>query len=416
MRSDVPVGGYLSGGVDSSIVCGLASQGDGRPKSGAHRLRTFSVTFDDPALDESAFQLEVANALGSDHIVQHIASRDIAEWFPTVVQHMETPVVRTAPVPLFLLSRLVREHGIKVVLTGEGADEVFWGYDLFKEVVVRLFCLRQPASDVRPRLFDRLYPYLARDARVAPAWRRFFLTAGAPDDPLFSHTPRMLLATWIRDFYSAETREALDGFDAAEQLGESIPQVFESWSALERAAYLELVTLLSPYLLSSQGDRVAMAHGIETRVPFLDHQLFEFAAALPERSKLRGLREKDILRRWAAGVVPPVVKDRPKQPYRAPDVPPFFGPEAPDYVADLLDEETLEGYGIWDGAAVKGLVRRCQAGRATGVRESQALVGILSTQLWYRAFCEAWVAPRPLDMAQADVLMDEASPAPVGNA
>lgn len=386
MRADVPVGGYLSGGLDSSITCALAST------MTPQALRTFSVTFSDPALDESEYQGLVARDLHSLHAVQPIGQGEIAAVFPAVVRHAETPLVRTAPAPLFLLSRLTRERGIKVVLSGEGSDEVFLGYDLFKETKVRQFCLRQPGSTTRPRLFDRLYPYLQQEGRARDFWRRSFLVAGAPDDPLFSHLPRFLLTSRIKAFYSPEMRAATAGDDAMERLRQSLPPGFAGWSALNRAAYLEFVTLLASYLLSSQGDRMAMAHGVEVRCPFLDHRLFEFAAGLPTRSKLPGLREKDVLRRWARTVLPPRVSARPKQPYRAPDVPAFFGPGHPAYVDELLDEASVRRAGIFDPRAVAGLVRRCRAGAATGFGENQALVAVLSTQLWYDSFLRE--APR----------------------
>ena len=380
MRADVPVGGYLSGGLDSSITCALAAA------ASPYDLRTFSVTFDDPRFDESEFQQVVARELGSRHLVRHIGQQDIARVFPEIVRHTETPLVRTAPAPMFLLSRLTRENGIKVVLTGEGSDELFLGYDLFKETVVRLFCLRQPHSRLRPRLFDRLYPYLVQGGRGGEFWRRFFLDAGSPDDPLFSHLPRFQLTARIKEFYSGDTRSALAGFDPLEVLRGSLPAEFMRWSPLNRAAYLEMVTLLASYLLSSQGDRMSMAHGIECRFPFLDHRLFEFAAGLPEGSKLDGLREKDVLRRWARAILPANVAQRPKQPYRAPDVPAFFGAAQPPYVAELLEPSALRETGVFEPSAVAGLVRRCQAGRAMRYAEHQALVAILSTQLWYREF------------------------------
>jgi asparagine synthase (glutamine-hydrolysing) len=165
-----------------------------------------------------------------------------------------------------------------------------------------------------------------------------------------------------------------------------LPASFATWSPLNRAAYLEMVTLLSPYLLSTQGDRMSLAHGVEARYPFLDHRMFEFAARLPTGSKLRGLREKAILRRWARDVVPPAVQQRPKQPYRAPDIPAFFTPEPADYVRDVLDESSLARSGLFEPAAVAGLVRRCRTGTPMGFRENQALVAILSTQLWHRQF------------------------------
>jgi asparagine synthase (glutamine-hydrolysing) len=380
LRSDVPVGGYLSGGLDSSITCALAARGS--PFS----LRTFSVTFDDPQLDERAFQQLVARQLQSRHSVQGIGTNDVASVFPEVIRHAETPLVRTAPAPMYLLARLAREHDIKVVLTGEGSDELFLGYDLFKETALRLFCLRQPQSTVRPRLFDRLYPYLDPRGRRGEFWRRSFLDAGAPNDPLFSHLPRFHLTARIKDFYSRDLRATLAGSDPLDELRASLPASFATWSPLNRAAYLEMVTLLSPYLLSTQGDRMSLAHGVEARYPFLDHRMFEFAARLPTGSKLRGLREKAILRRWARDVVPPAVQQRPKQPYRAPDIPAFFTPEPADYVRDVLDESSLARSGLFEPAAVAGLVRRCRTGTPMGFRENQALVAILSTQLWHRQF------------------------------
>jgi len=411
MRADVPVGGYLSGGLDSGITCALAAG------MSPYELRTFSVTFSDPQLDESASQQAVAHALRTRHAVQPIRGGEMAEAFPAVIWHAETPLVRAAAAPMYLLARLTRASGIKVVLTGEGSDELFLGYDLFKETAVRQFCLRQPGSRTRPRLFDRLYPYLGGDAggagggrRGGEFWRRFFLDAGPVEDPLFSHLPRFLLTSRIKEFYTPALRAQLTDVNPLAELRDSLPGQFQTWSLLNRAAYLEMVTLLSPYLLSSQGDRMALAHGVEGRFLFLDHRLFEFAAALPTRSKLRGLQEKDILRRWAKGVVPAAVAQRPKQPYRAPDVPAFFGNERPAYVREALEARSLAETGLFEPTAVRGLVRRAEAGQATGFRESQALVAILSTQLWYQQFLETPVVSPPLPFGRADVaLQDEVS-------
>jgi asparagine synthase (glutamine-hydrolysing) len=406
MRADVPVGGYLSGGLDSSITCGLAAAGSPYP------LRTFSVTFADPRFDESRYQLEVARALGSTHAVQPIGIGEIAAAFPDVIRHAETPLLRTAPVPMYLLAKLTRERGITVVLTGEGSDELFLGYDLFKEVAVRRFCLRQPGSPRRARLFDRLYPYLVENQRLGDFWRRFFLTAGRPDDPLFSHAPRFQLTAHIKQFYGEGLRERTRGHDALAELRATLPAAFPTWAPEHQAAYLEMTTLLAPYLLSSQGDRMGMAFGVEGRFPFLDHRLYEFAARLPVRSKLRGLQEKHILRRWATRVVPPAVIARHKQPYRAPDAASFFGPAAPAWVDDLLAPTAIEAAGYFTRAAVSGLVRRCRAGQAAGVRENQTLLAILSTQMWHHAFLEARRPVAPLDIDTADVVLEGAAAVP----
>ncbi|PYO07651.1 MAG: asparagine synthase (glutamine-hydrolyzing) [Gemmatimonadetes bacterium] len=404
MRADVPVGAYVSGGLDSSITASLAAT------ASPHTLRSFSIAFEDPRFDESVYQREVAAAIGSIHEVASIGSQSIAEIFPKVLWQSETPLLRTAPVPMYQLAKLTKQSGIKVVLTGEGADELFLGYDLFKEVSVRRFCLRRPESVYRQRLFDRLYPYLSVPNRGGEFWRRFFLEAGQPSDPLFSHLPRFLLSSRTKEFYTPEFRTGLGGIDVIAELRASLPTRFFAWSPLNRAAYLEMTTLLSTYLLSSQGDRMAMAHGVEGRFPFLDHRLFEFAAALPTGSRLRGLREKEVLRRWAARVLPPRIKARGKQPYRAPDAPSFFTSGAPEWIADHLTADALKRVGVFSPMAVAGLLRRCRSGLATSFRENQAMVGVLSTQLWHHQFIESAHRVVPLGAGKASVLLGDNAP------
>jgi asparagine synthase (glutamine-hydrolysing) len=404
MRADVPVGAYLSGGLDSSITSALAA------KASPYTLRSFSIAFDDPRYDESEFQRTMAAAVGSVHAVASIGQSSIAESFPSVIHHAETPLLRTAPVPMYHLAKLTKDAGIKVVLTGEGADELFLGYDLFKEVSVRRFCLRRPESAMRQRLFDRLYPYLIGEGRGGEFWRRFFMDAGPTADPLFSHMPRFMLTSRIKDFYSAEFRAEIATADPLGELRASIPTRFFGWSPLNQAAFLEMTTLLSPYLLASQGDRMGMAHGVEGRFPFLDHRLFEFASSLPTSSRLLGLREKEVLRRWAKRILPPRINQRGKQPYRAPDAPSFFAPGAPAWVNDLLTPDALQRVGVFAPASVAGLIRRCKSGQATGFRENQALLGVLSTQLWHHDFVEHPASVSPLSARTADVVLTDAVP------
>jgi asparagine synthase (glutamine-hydrolysing) len=404
LRADVPVGAYLSGGLDSSITSVLAAN------ASPHTLRTFSIAFDDPRYDESTHQRAVADAIGSMHAVASARLNSVAESFPAVIRHTETPLLRTAAAPMYQLARLVRESGIKVVLTGEGADELFLGYDLFKEVSVRRFCLRRPESAWRPRLFDRLYPYQAQQTRSGEFWRKFFLESGSTADPLFSHLPRFSFGAWFRDLYASEFRNAVNGVDTVGELRAALPERFFGWSPLNQAAYLEMTTLLSPYLLSSQGDRMAMAHGVEGRYPFLDHRLFEFSAALPTSSRLLGLKEKEVLRRWATRILPPPLAGRTKQPYRAPDAPSFFGPNAPRWVDDALSPAAIARAGVFAPRAVEGLMKRCREGRVTRVRENQAVVGILSVQLWYEQFIDQPFDCPMLDPQSADVLLADAVP------
>jgi asparagine synthase (glutamine-hydrolysing) len=405
LRGDVPVGAYLSGGLDSSITASLAAS------ASPHTLRSFSTTSDDPRFGESDSQREVARDIGSTHAIAAITDRNIAQSFPDIVSHAETPLLHTAPVLMYHLAKLARDYGIKVVLTGEGADELFLGSHLFKEASIRRFCLRRPTSVGRERLFDRLYPELMAQGGDGESWRRFFLTTGAPGDPLFSHLPRFLLNASAKEFYAPEFKSRLRDVDVLSELRGSLPVRFFGWSSLNQAAYLEMTTLLSSHLLSSQGDRMAMAHGIETRFPFLDHRLFEFAATLPTGSRLRGLREMEILRRWASRILPPRIRERRKQRYRAPAASSFFGANAPEWVADHLTPDRLRRVGVFSPTSVDGLVRRFRAGFAMGFRENQALVGVLSTQLWHHKFIEEIMSAEPLSVRGASVLLSETTPA-----
>lgn len=381
LRADVPVGSYLSGGLDSSIVAALAA------KLVPAGLKTFAVTFDGAEYDESVHQIEMVRALGTRHGSVSCGPGDIARAFPEVVRHMERPVLRAAPAPLYLLARLVCKEGLKVVLTGEGADEIFAGYDLFKEARIRRFCGRQPNSRIRPHLFRRLYPYLPALKQQTPEYLAAFFGADVDrlEDPLFSHRPRFRSAAGAKMFFSPALRETLGGYDAAAEIAGRLPEAFKRWHPLHQAQYLETTFLLPAYILSSQGDRMSMAHGVETRFPFLDHRLVEFAARIPPEMKLRGLREKHILREATADLLPPSILARSKQPYRAPDTQSFTGSDAP-YVEELLSPQALAASGNFNPQSTAKLVEKSRRQSAGSFRDNAAFVGILSTQLWYRQF------------------------------
>jgi asparagine synthase (glutamine-hydrolysing) len=391
LRSDVPVGSYLSGGLDSSLIAWMgrkAKQGE---------FRTFSLRFADAEYDETEFQMEMAATLDSAHQELVVGRADIARVFPDVVRHAERPLLRTAAAPMYLLSGLVRSAGIKAVLTGEGADEMLAGYDLFREAKIRRFWSRQPGSTSRPALFDRLYPYLARGPQQAKGmahefWRRGLDRAGQPG---FSHEPRWRTTSMLKKFFSEDVRSALRA-DPAPDVLDALPPEYHRWHPLAQAQYLEIVTLLSGYLISSQGDRMLMAHSVEGRFPFLDSDVMEFCSGLPPRFKLSGLDEKHILKKVARGVIPDRIVQRQKQAYRAPDAISFVGPNAPDYVAEVLSEDALGKAGIFDVQGVRSLYSKCVSLGKRGENDNvfsnadnMALVGILSTQLLFSQFVPA---------------------------
>ncbi len=386
LRADVPVGAYLSGGLDSSVTTALAQRFVGS------NLRTFSVAFEDPTLDESAFQQDVVRSLETKHQSIRCSADDICEVFPSVIWHAEKPLLRTAPAPLYLLSRLVRDSGFKVVLTGEGADEFLGGYDIYKEAKIRAFWAAQPDSSRRPLLLKRLYPYLDALQKQSPAYLKAFFHANSDEmkSPFFSHMPRWELTMKSAVFLTSEVREQwLKSKDhaAIEQL---LPPGFAKWGKFSQAQYLESAFLLPGFLLSSQGDRVAMAHSVEGRYPFLDYRVVEFAASLPPQLKMKVLNEKYILKTVFGDLVPTSVRNRPKQPYRAPDAVSFFDPATGKarhpYVNDLLSEDSIRNAGIFDPAAVQKLTIKAMTGRASSFLDNAAFVGIVSTQLLIHQF------------------------------
>jgi asparagine synthase (glutamine-hydrolysing) len=382
LRADVPVGSYLSGGLDSSITTALIRHFT------SSSLRTFSVRFESAEFDETTYQDEMVRKLGTEHTSTLCTRADIAQMFPQVVAHMERPVVRTGPAPLYKLAQLVRENGFKVVMTGEGADEVFAGYDIFKEARIRRFWARQPASKRRPLLLRQLYPYLVGLSGQPQPYLEAFFKNGIdnPSDPFFSHLPRWQMTARLEQLYSSSLAEVLGDYDAVEDLRSQMPADFSRWHPLSQAQYLEAAYLLPGYILSSQGDRVAMAHAVEGRFPFLDHRVVEFAGRLPPRLKLRGLVEKYILRRSMQRHLPPSITRRVKQPYRSPDTASFFGRHQPDYVAAMLSPHEISRVGLFDARATSKLVEKCHAGAALGFRDNMAMVGILSVQLLHSLF------------------------------
>jgi asparagine synthase (glutamine-hydrolysing) len=401
LRADVPVGSYLSGGLDSSLVAALGRQFAG------DRFQTFSLRFADAEYDETEYQRLMVNRLGSEHHEVLVSRSDIANVFPDVIYHTERPILRTAPAPLFLLSRLVRQHGVKVVLTGEGADEMFAGYDIFREGKVRRFWARQPASAMRPRLLERLYPYLARSpvAQRAMAQQFFGRNLAAYRMPGFAHDTRWHTTGALKRLLTEEMQAHAAAHDPVGTLLAQLPAEFAQWGALAQDQYLEIRTLLSGYLLSSQGDRMLMAHSVEGRFPFLDKDVIDLANALPAASKLRVLDEKHIVKRAAQEVVPRAVLARKKQPYRAPDALSFVAVDAPEYIDEVLCETMVRAAGVFEPQAVAQLLRKCRARNSVGQfsnADNMALVGVLSTQLLYQQF----IAARPEGRGAVNLRVD----------
>jgi asparagine synthase (glutamine-hydrolysing) len=263
---------------------------------------------------------------------------------------------------------------------------MFAGYDIFREGKVRRFWAKFPDSRLRPRALERLYPYLQRSPVSQQAMARQFFgrNLAGYKNPGFAHETRWHSTGALKRLLSADMRAESVERDVTRDLLADLPGEFERWHPLMQDQYLEVRTLLSGYLLSSQGDRMLMAHSVEGRFPFLDRDVVELANSLPAEFKLRVLDEKHVVKRAARGLVAEAIVRRKKQPYRAPDALSFAGADRPAYVDEMLDERAVADAGVFDPKMVAQLWHKCRTRISDGQfsnADNMALVGVLSTQL-----------------------------------
>ncbi len=386
LRADIEVGSYLSGGVDSSAIAVLASR---LQNSG---LRTYSVAFGDGTYDESEYQDRVAQHVGTHHRRLECSNRDISDHFQRAVWHAEAPLFRTAPTPLNLLSRFVHEDGLKVVLSGEGADEVLLGYDIFREVKIRRFWQRSPESDIRPQLFKKLYAYLPQfsNPRYANLAIHSFKSSLMSESPFYSHLLRWANNAANKFYFSPQLKEELGDYDCTAALQATLPEEFFSTGEIDRAQYLELVTLLRGYLLASQGDRMAMGNSVEGRYPFLDHEFVKLANSLPRKYKMPGLRDKWVLREAFRSLLPDDICYRPKFAYQAPEIRAFCfmdGTRSP-LIDQYMNATAIRDAGYFKESLVAALFKKIASSDLSrmGTRDNMALIQMLSTQILYHQF------------------------------
>lgn len=387
LRSDVEVGVYLSGGVDSAIVARLTRDVMGRPPA------TFSVTFEDASLDESPEQREMSAFLGTRHHALAIRHADIAKACPQAVYHAEVPAFRSAFIPMFLLSAATRAQGIKVVLSGEGADEAFLGYDLFKETLIRSQWDEMDASQRREKL-SGLYPHLdhygPQDIAALTGLYQQFSKESMPG--LFSHELR-----FQNGRFSARLtgKRVADPFAAISALVSQHPE-FQGMSPVQRAQWLEYKTLLPGYLLSTQGDRACLAHGVENRCPFLDPAVVDLASAVNLRFD-DGFQEKRLLRMAFADLLPAAIVNKRKFPYQAPDSA-AFAQTRPDYLELVLSEAELAKLPFLDASFAQRLANKALNRPADEIstKENQTFLFLLSAALLNRFFVQRQDVPPPL--------------------
>jgi|WetSurMetagenome_2_1015567.scaffolds.fasta_scaffold22174_2 asparagine synthase (glutamine-hydrolysing) len=384
LRADVEVAAYLSGGIDSSATVAYIK------KIEPGILNTFSIGFDEKDFDESAYQNEAARYFDTTHKSMICTSKDIADSFPKVVWHSETPILRTAPAPMLLLSELVRKNNIKVVVTGEGSDEILAGYDIFKEAKIKRFWASQPESRIRPLLLKKLYPYLGQMKDVNPKMLRMFYgyKLEDTDNPFYSHLLRWNNSNHIKKHFSENTKQLLKDYSVLDELEKRLPENFDSWDQLAKSEWLETTVFMSGYLLSSQGDRMAMANSVEGRYPFLDYRVIEFCSSLPADYKLKGLNEKYLLKKLLKNRIPEKILKRPKQAYRAPIKSVFLSKNSPDYVESMLSDEFFRKADIFNYNSIAGLIEKIDKTGVASEIDNMVLSSVISTHLLYSQFIE----------------------------
>ncbi len=376
LMADVPLGMFLSGGLDSSAIAALMARMIDRP------LQTFSVAFEDRAFSELEYAREVARAIGADAHEVVIGANDFFSALPRLVWHEDEPIAHPSSVPLYFVSRLAREH-VKVVLTGEGSDELLAGYGKYPRALAnwrggaawtlapepfRAFV----ASRIVPSLPGRLGRYASRSFLAMPR---------TPEAMFFDNFAAIglrrqasLLHSRMADHATMDTAYGPSRACFDSPGGQS--------TVLDRLLYTDLKTYLVELLMKQ--DQMSMAASIESRVPFLDHPLVEFAAGLPPRMKLRGFTTKWILREAVKPLLPSSILSRRKMGFPVP-----FGiwtrTTHPALLRDVLLDRRTRERGITDPAAVSALIEAHAAGTTNG---GDALWSLLNLELWYRTFID----------------------------
>ncbi len=371
--ADVPIGVFLSGGIDSSIIARTAVE------VSASRISTFSIGFEDPSFDESRWAALVASSIGSDHHSEVLGPRAMLDLVPSVAEVVSEPLADGSVFPTLLLSRFARRH-VTVALSGDGADELFAGYPTYRAAVLARGPSHLPRS-VRRALAaaaDAVLPVnldnLSFDFRLRK------LLSGLDPDPVMRN------ARWLGTFLPEELPFLLRSHD--ERLQPELERLLHEPSAeIPRRNGLEaLLRTDQRFYLQDQVlvkvDRASMSCALEVRVPFLAPEMVAFARALPADRKLDGSRGKALLRAYAASRLPPEIVERPKKGFGTP-LGKWFRGELRGLLEDVLSPASLARHGLFEPAFVARLLREHAAGRRD---HRKRLFNLLMFQLWWSAF------------------------------
>jgi asparagine synthase (glutamine-hydrolysing) len=275
-----------------------------------------------------------------------------------------------------------------VVITGEGADELLGGYNIFKETKIKHFWAKDPKSKYRPLLLKKLYPYLPQISNSSSNMLKMFFgyKLSETESSIYSHLLRWHNTSRIKNYFSDAIKENIKDYTPIEDLEKQLESKLRGYDYLTKAQWLEIHLFMSGYLLSSQGDRMGMANSIEGRYPFLDHRVIEFCMTLHPDLKLHGLNEKYLLKKLMVGRLPEEILNRSKQAYRAPIRSLFVSEELPEYLKTMFSEDCIKEFGIFNVEHVKTLHAKITSNKGVSEIDNMAMTAILSIQILYDLF------------------------------
>lgn len=377
MMADVPLGVFLSGGVDSSAVAVCMRDGaDGR------RVSSFSMGFADGSYDERAYARAIAELCGTHH-VEGSVEPDIAGLFDRLVVHLDEPFSDVSMFPTYLVSQMAREH-VKVVLTGDGGDELFGGYDAYEAqaLATRWAGL---APDVAVRAADRLLEFVPPTGRkkgMVNKVRRFVSgLAGGPPAIAQYRWMTFLSAEAKGRLYSPRLQDALVSADVYRPVRDALSRVSAQHDLLNRQLYADLSVYLADDILVKV-DRMSMATSLETRAPFLDADVMELAFSMPGRLKIKGGTRKYILKKALEGMVPPAILARPKEGFSIP-MKNWLRRELTPLMERLLAPDRIRAGGLLEAREVARLIGEHRAGRAN---HAHVLFSLMVFERWREEF------------------------------
>jgi asparagine synthase (glutamine-hydrolysing) len=381
LMADVPLGMFLSGGIDSSAIAAVMSQMVAEP------IKTFSVAFAEREANELEYARTVARAFKTDHHEIVVGPEQFFAALPELVYHEDEPIAHPSSVALNFVSRLASEH-VKVVLTGEGSDELLAGYNKYRATIFNLALGRAYRRTLPAPLRRAVQATIESLAINSPASRkllRTFLCISPEIEDIYFDNFAVFSRARQQRLFTAEARQQMPDGDPYRAVRLHLDAT-DAESLLDRLLAADLKTYLHELLMKQ--DQMSMAASIESRVPFLDHKLVEYSAALPERMKLRGWTTKHVLRRAMQGVLPPEILTRPKMGFPVPVGKWLRGP-----YRHLLDEYLLSARAQQRRLFAPEYVTELVARHLAGEDHTERLWTLLNFEIWQRRFFDGEQAP-----------------------